>query len=132
MDLRYRSFVDIDALALNECTVHSANDGTRRWWQLWLRVARDSDGIADTFVVPIAPGSGYAESGPSGRKTWGFFHVEGAVGSGNLTWAITPSIDVPDTREPHPGPHPTLPSLWHRTPRVVGVPDGERWMAGEP
>jgi hypothetical protein len=130
MDLVYRSFVNVEALTLNECTIHAASEAPdKRWWQLWFFVARETDGQAEAFVVPVAPGGLYNEHGPGDRRTWGFTDVGGGA------WQIDPSIDVvqdADATLIHPGPHPTLPSLWHQTPRVVGVPTNERWQLSEP
>lgn len=123
MTLRYRSFAEIDSLELNECTVHACSDGAHRWWNLWFRVARETDGQPDTFVVPIAPGKGFSEI--DGRKTWGFA-ARGTVGE----WQVSPSINVLETREVHTGAHESVGSLWHQTPKVVDVPDGERWASG--
>jgi len=120
-DLKYRGYhVDIEALQLNECTVRGAGlaDGTK-YWMLWFCVNRDSDGAMDVFGVPINPNGSFVENGPGG-KTWGLTNL----GSGQ--WQVAPSINVLNTRDPHPGEHPA-PSLWHQTPKVIGVPDGEPW-----
>jgi len=122
--LHYRSFVDVDDLALNECTVHAAQHDGARWWHLWFHVARDSDGQPDTFVVPVNPGGPFRPDGPGG-KTWSLRR------SGPDTWQISPSINVLDTREVHPGFHSSL-SLWHQTPTIVGVPGSERWTTDVP
>ena len=120
--LQYRSFVMVEDLALNECTVRrTGNDAGTEWWMLWFYVARETDGQPEAFAAPVAPGGTYTENGPGGR-TWGL--TETALG----TWQIAPSINVLDTRELHPSPHPTQGSLWHQTPAIVGVPNGEAWM----
>jgi len=127
-DLNYRSFVLVDDLQVGECTIHAASDGARRWWQLWFYVARETDGVPEAFVVPVFPNGSYHEDGAGGR-TWGF------TAAGQGLWQVSPSINVVqdgDAKAIHAGQHPTLPSLWHQTPRVVGVPDGERWIAGAP
>lgn len=123
MDLQYRSFAEVDDLHVGECTMHRATDGTTRWWQLWMRVV-DAHGAEDTFVVPMAPRGVYGEI--DSRKTWGLASVGGG------TWQVSPSINVLDTRDVHPGEHPTLGSLWHETPRIVGVPEGESWTKEAP
>ena len=123
----YRSFVDVGDLQVGECTIHHADDGKgARFWHMWFRVNRDSDGQPDTFLVPVIPGGAYTESGPGGRS-WGLNRSR-TVSTG---WDISPSINVLDTGELHPGPH-AAPSLWHQTPTVVEVPDGEAWMTGAP
>ena len=124
MMLRYRHFVDVDALAVNECTVRACSDGKSRWWQLWFHVARETDGQLDTFVVPIAPNAGYTEV--DGRKTWGLT----ALGDGE--WQIAPSINVLATRDAHAGGHESGGSLWHQTPKIIEVPDSERWIVEAP
>lgn len=124
-ELRYRSFVDVNDLAVGECTIHRAgNSEGARWWNLWFRVLRDSDGQPDDFVVPINPGGSFIEAGPGGR-TWGFVRVAA------VEWQVSPSINVIDTRALHPGAH-DAPSLWHQTPKIMDVPDGESWIGGPP
>jgi hypothetical protein len=124
-ELRYRSSVDVEALAIDECTIHGAgNDGGARWWNLWLCVNRETDGVADYFVVPVLPNGAFTESGPGG-KTWGLSRAEPGA------WQVSPSINVLNTGAVHPGEH-AAPSLWHQTPKIVGVPEGEAWIAGQP
>lgn len=124
--LRYRSFVDVDDLQLGECTIHACSVGANgiEFWHVWFHVARDSDGQPDTFSVPINPNGGWIENGPGG-KTWGLMPASPG------TWQVSPSINVLDTRDVHPGPHPS-PSLWHQTPLIVDVPPGEAWIRGAP
>src|ERR1700691_5122469 len=118
--LVYRSCVLIEDLQLGECTIHRCGTG----WNLWFYVTRETDGVPEDFVVPVNPGGGYIENGPLGR-TWGF------TKSGSGVWQVSPSINVLDdagARAVQAGAHPTTPSLWHQTPSVVGVPDGEPWQ----
>ena len=123
--LRYRAYVDIDDLQVGECTVRPVKtDAGVRWFNLWFRVKRDSDGQEDVFGVPINPNGGFIEAGPGG-KTWGL------TKQGPGVWQVSPSINVLDTRDVHPGEHPSV-SLWHQTPSVVDVPDGECWQVGTP
>jgi|GEM_PF-1955320 len=125
--LHYRSHVLIDDLALDECTVHRATDKKgATWWNLWFHVARETDGEPEVFVVPVAPGGKYVENGPGGR-TWGFTNM------GHGVWEVSPSINVlndEDARRAVAGVAPTGASLWHKTPTVVDVPDGEPWADG--
>lgn len=121
--LRYRGYhIDIDELEVGECTIRSTrNEAGASWYTLWFRVLRDSDGQPDTFSVPFNPNGLYLENGPGG-KTWGL------TMSWPGAWQVAPSINVLNTRDPHPGEHPS-PSLWHQTPMIVGVPSGgEPWM----
>jgi len=123
-DLRYRGLVPVEDLAIGECTVHRAgNDSGAKWWLLWFRVEREDGGGPIDVAVPINPNGSYVEDGPGGR-TWGL--TRAGVG----TWQVSPSINVL-ADQLHPGPHES-PSLWHQTPRVVGVSDGEPWIAGSP
>lgn len=124
--LHYRSFVDVGDLKLGECTVHRAVDGTgqRRYWNLWFYVARETDGVAEAFCVPVNPGGTYSEV--AGWKTWGL------TKTGEGVWQVSPSINVLGTREPHPGEHPSAGSLWHQTPSIDGVPDADTWTTGAP
>ena len=120
-ELTYRSAVEIDALGIGECTIRRAVDGDVAYWRLWFCVARDSDAQVDVFSVPIHPGGGY-EATPRWGKTWGFQRT------GDGAWQVSPSINVLGSRDPHPGEHPEA-SLWHHTPLVIGVPDGEIWQS---
>ena len=132
MDLTYRSFARVLELGLDECTIRRARvmDGSRVWWHIWFHVTRETDGVPDFFCVPISPNGVYTESGPGGR-TWGL------QPAGDGIWQVSPSIDVLDDlavraeREGKPRP-PESKSLWHKTPRVVGVPDGEAWISQAP
>lgn len=69
MNLAYRAdlaHTDIDGLGLNECTIHRCQNGDgASWWILWFNVARETDGVADLFEVPINPGGGFSEGGPA-------------------------------------------------------------------
>ena len=123
MDLAYRA-APIGDLALGECAVRGARDSAgRAWWQLWALVRRADSGDPFYVAVPVNPGGPYLEVGPSGRRTWGLTRVADGV------WQVSPSIDVlgalreDGTRAPSP---------WHETPRVVGVPAGERWVEEAP
>lgn len=51
--LSYRSFVQVDDLAINECTIRRATDGWSRWWQLWCSVPHASDGHAELLGVAV-------------------------------------------------------------------------------
>lgn len=124
MDLTYRVADRIGELALGECTIRRARDTEgRAWWQLWAWVRRTDCGEPFYVAAPVNVGGPYLEVGPSGRKTWGLTRV------GEHEWQLHPSLDVlgaerPDgTREP---------SLWHETPRLVGVPPTERWITEAP
>jgi hypothetical protein len=119
-----RYWTAIEDLAANECTIHRAAGATGRWWLLWFYVARETDGVLEDFAVPVNPNGPYVEGGPGG-KCWGLTKTAAGV------WQISPSINVLNAKEVHPGPHP-LPSLWHQTPTIVGIPDGEPWIAGQP
>jgi hypothetical protein len=130
MNLTYRSFVSVEDLTPNECTIRRASrqDGSAKFWNLWFYVARETDGVLEAFVVPVIPNGVYTESGPGGRS-WGLNH------SSPDTWQISPSINVlndDDARRVQVGESPTGQSLWHQTPAVVGVPDGEAWITGQP
>jgi hypothetical protein len=121
--LQYKATVDIDDLAVGECTIRRATISTGAYyWNLWFCVLRETDGQPDIFVVPVNPNGSFLENGPGG-KTWGFAPAVPVPG----TWQISPSINVLNTREVHPGEH-AQPSLWHQTPTIVGVPAGEAWM----
>ena len=122
--LVYKSHALIEDLQLGECTVHrcGTTDG-KRGWNLWFYVARETDGVPEDFVIPVNPGGGYTENGPLG-KTWGFTNSGGGV------WQVSPSINVvtlPSGTAIAAGVHPAT-SLWHQTPSVVSVPDGEPWQ----
>ena len=124
-DLIYKSHSLIEDLQPGECTIHRCGtpDG-KRWWNLWFYVPRETDGVLEDFVVPVNPGGAYTENGLGG-KTWGF------TKSGAGVWQVSPSINVLDdagARAVQAGGRPATPSLWHQTPSVVGVPDGEPWQ----
>jgi hypothetical protein len=108
---------------MDECTIHRAADDSKRWWLLWFRVNRETDGTPFDVAVPINPGGNYIADGPGG-KTWGL-----TIALPN-TWQVAPSINVLASAV-HPGDHPD-PSQWHQTPVIVDVPDGEAWQTGSP
>jgi hypothetical protein len=121
MDLRYHtSSSEVDDLEIGRCVVRWCGSGGRRWPMFWMRVLRETDGAPDTFAVPLNPGGPFLEQGPGGR-TWGF------AKTGDGVWQVSPSINVCVSRVPHPGERPTEASLWHQTPRVVGVPEPPPW-----
>lgn len=107
MDLTYRSFVDPDDLLLNECTIRRVTkDGQAVGWGLWFVVARVDNGRLELFRVTVSPYGPFVDN--RSWKTWGL----NPAGSG--MWQISPSINYGDT-------------VWHQTPRIVGVPAGEQW-----
>ena len=122
--LRYVSHGRIEDLQVGECTIHRAADDKGRWWLMWFRVERETDGQPDDFAVPVNPNGDYSESGPAG-KTWGL--CRSTPGS----WLVYPSINVLEHGEVYPGGH-AAPSLWHQAPIVLGVPDGEPWQTSPP
>jgi hypothetical protein len=128
MDLAYRSFVLVEDLQPGECTVHRAKsaDGAN-WWLLWMHVYRqDRPGVLIDLAVPVAPHASYTETGPGGR-TWGL----APAGSGR--WLVSPSVDAKSEKDPVPGhAQDTRPSIWHKNPVLVGVPDGEAWQTATP
>ena len=103
-ELRYRPLAERGALDLDECCIVPGRKGDARGWLLVFYV-RTTDGHEQTFRVPVNPGGPHIEDGPLGR-TWGLQHA--APG----TWQVEPSIDLGN---------------WHKTPKIVGVPDGEPW-----
>ena len=127
--LRYRCSAYIEDLDLGECTMHRAvmPDGSR-FWHLWFRVNRDSDGQPDTFCVPMNPRGDFIENGRGGR-TWGLRPTGPGLPYG--AWQVSPSINVIHTREVHPGAHEEQ-SLWHQTPMLVDVPPTEPWITEAP
>ena len=121
--LVYRSHAMIEDLEVGECTMHRASGAEAgRWWQLWFRVQRDTDGQADTFCVPMNPGGPLIAQGPGGR-TWGL--LKRCIGQ----WQVTPSINVLASGDAHHGPSADG-SIWHQTPTIVGVPEDEPWARG--
>lgn len=123
--LIYRSNALIEDLAENECTIHRASGScAERWWLLWFRAARDTDGELEDFCVPVNPNGGYMANGPGG-KTWGLTKVGGGV------WRIGPSINVLATRHAEALTSDEE-SVWHHTPLITNVPDHERWITSPP
>lgn len=124
MDLTYRVVRHVGELELGECTVRGAHDDRARvWWMLWAWVRRQDGGEPFYVAVPVNPHGPYLEVGPSGRRTWGLARVDAT------TWQVAPSIDVVGDKRPDGSREP---SLWHHTPRVVGVPAGEPWTTETP
>ena len=124
MVLVYRSVTWIGDLALGECTVRNARDGAgHARWQLWTWVHRTDTGEPFYVAAPVNPNGPYLEVGPSGRRTWGLLRASAT------DWQVSPSIDVVGAERPDGSREP---SLWHETPAIVGVPEGERWIAEAP
>jgi hypothetical protein len=119
--LRYRPGVSVEALQLDECTIRGTSGRGARWWMLWF-VFRRIDGRIEHAAVPVLPHGAYTENGPGGR-TWGFRRA------GPGAWQVSPSIDAQEA-DPHAPPRqpPVMRSVWHQTPLVVGVPEGQPWM----
>ena len=124
--LRYRSFVLVEELGLDECTIHHASAPSGdRFWLLWWLARRETDGQPETFCVPIAPAGVFSERGVGGR-TWGLSaQIDGS-------WDVSPSIHA--TESPSgpviaPGASTPRRTIWHKTPKIVGVPVGESWAS---
>lgn len=123
--LRYRGYhVDPGELAVDECTIRPAQGDHGMWWHLWARVIREDNGQPTNIGCPLNVNGSYTADGPGG-KTWGLTR------SGASTWQVSPSINVLAHGEVHPGEHPA-PSMWHQTPALVDVPDGEAWQTSPP
>ena len=122
---QYRSFVEVDGLAVNECTIHRASDpsdaSNARWWNLWVRVRRN-DGVEDVFVIAVAPRGQYQDI--PGRRTWGLMEIA------NGSWQVAPSINVLVSLRVVPGHEPQEVSLWHENVVMEGVPVAEVWAQG--
>lgn len=127
-ELHYRSFVPVEDLLEDECSVHRASAGVgKRFWLLWWNSKRETDGVLEVFCVPIIPSGSYSENGPGGRS-WGC----NRAGVGR--WMIGPSVNVLDDEGAHQvvaGHAPTSISLWHKTPLLTGVPEDEPWARGQ-
>jgi hypothetical protein len=126
--LQYKTHAErgsVDDLAPGECCVRAASNAAgAQWWMLWFCFVRTDTGAREVAAVPIAISGARSENGAGGR-TWGFNKT--APG----TWTVSPSInvlDVPGGVMVHAGEHPTLVSVWHETPDVVYVSDGEPWQ----
>lgn len=129
--LIYKARAMVEDLAVGECTMHHASGSIAgRWWQLWFRVLRETDGQPNVFCVPMNPGGSYVENGPGG-KTWGLTVPVATpydIAPGTKNWQVSPSINVKQTGDATHEPETTLPSLWHQTPQIVG--DSEPWANG--
>jgi hypothetical protein len=125
-DLVYHPGAMVEDLALNECVVRPATNGTARWWHLWFYVARETDGVPEVFEVPVNPTVAGMSTGPGG-KTWGLTCSSPGI------WQISPSIKVLNdegARKYVAGGEVTGKDLWHQTPRIVNVPPNEPWANG--
>jgi len=123
--LQYTSFAEVDTLSVGQCTMHRCAGQAGEFWHLWFRVERDDNRQPVTACVPVNPNGSYNANGRGG-KTWGL--TKTAPG----TWQFSPSINVLESEDVHPGEHPTEKSIWHQTPAVAGVPDGESWTKEAP
>ncbi len=127
--LQYRTHTErpeIESLLPEECCIRLAGDSSgARWWNLWFYVTRDGTSELCDLAVPLNPNGPFLPSGPGG-KHWGFNKTAAGV------WSVSPSINVlaaaGSATQLHPGDHPIAASLWHHTPDVIGVPDGEPWQ----
>ena len=122
--LKYRPFVMIDDLSVDECTIHRSRSVEATWWNLWLHVLRDTDSQSEIVCVPVIPNGSYTENGPGG-KSWGLTRTEDGV------WQISPSINVfsdENAKRIRGGLPRHDQSIWHHTPKIVGVPSGESWQ----
>lgn len=109
------------SLEENECTIFRSDGDPRFRWHLRIRHRRKNDGRLTDTAVPVFPN----EDAPKNKPGWGLKRVEAG------RWQVSPSILV-STREPDPNDpskHRDV-ELWHETPAIVGVPDGERWTGG--
>jgi len=126
--LTYRSFVDVDSLAVDECTIHRCSGVAGRWWILWARVLRETSGPRGSAGEPMVFGVAVTPNGPPGQGPGGKTWALAPAGPGR--WQANPSINVLVGGDIHQGEHPEA-SQWHQTPAIVGVPTGETWAIGE-
>jgi hypothetical protein len=109
----YRPNDRLGPLDLNECAIapiERMEPGTTKRGWLLVFYGRADDGHEQTYRVPVNPNGPHIENGPLGR-TWSL----NRCGPGE--WQVSPSINLGD---------------WHYTPKIVGVPDDEPWIAGAP
>ncbi len=123
-ELRYRSDLgeqQLSQLRENECTIFKK----AQWWILAFCFRRTTDGKTEYRVVPVTPGGDPTPGVPTGGwGTWGLRPVPGAAGR----WQITPSLAcMVRIHDPvDPSKHIDI-EVWHQTPAIIEVPDGEPW-----
>src|SRR5271166_6733368 len=120
--LHYRPGAMADELLLGECTIRPLRhaDGALAGWGLWFNVTRD-DGVEELFRVPVIPRGQFNENGPGG-KSWGLNETRAGI------WQISPSIHYTEERPSEDGQPQRIVDVWHKTPEIIGVPDGEPWQ----
>lgn len=116
-ELRYRRGAKREDLGENECFVKGVGGGL---CSLVFRFRRVTDGKLETRTLPVRP------NGQAGgaEHAWGLnrTNVPGK-------WQISPSIAAQDIV-----PDPDAPNgqrtieVWHQTPAIVDVPEGEPWQ----
>lgn len=108
--------VSLRALEENECTIFKGDD--RFPWHLRFSYRSKLDGMLYNGSVPIFP---KAET-PKSKPGWSLNRAPGG-------WQVSPSILI-STRRPDPAdPDKWIDiELWHETPLIVDVPEGERWV----
>jgi hypothetical protein len=125
--LEYVPGAEPEELAPGQCTVRSSGEhGTsRRWWLMWLCVERSDDGKPERRHLPVNP-RGYATSCSPGWGTWGLQPVEGEPHA----WQISPSIAMMERYKDGVTGEVRDREIWHKTPKIVSVPDDEMWTRG--
>lgn len=124
-ELRYRVGLgapnvhpDNFGLEVGECCVFNhAATGKPAIWIMAFRFIRSTDGKPETRHIPAAPGLPYA----GGSAPWGLERA------GANRWQISPSIQCWERVGGRDGKDV---ELWHETPAIVNVPEGEPWMKG--
>jgi len=96
--------------APGECGIFRYQDEPNAVWYLCFGFIRTTDGQAEFRSIPVSPGSGPQDD----IHSWGL----NRVGPGR--WQVSPSILCRDGGRDSP-------EVWHETPAIVDVPEGEPW-----
>jgi len=106
-------------LAENECTIFRGHGPGEGPWMLRFCFRRVTDGKLESRAIPVYPNADQQSGG------WGLKRVDGG-------WQVAPSIacsnrepdgDFQDDRSKD-----KVTEVWHQTPLLVEVPDGEPWQ----
>ena len=117
-ELRYRKDVARGDLQENECTIAPVGNGLAMMTYCFRRV---TDGKLERRTLPVHPNGDAGDT----EHSWGLRPVD-PKGSGR--WQIAPSIRCMERIRDSADPKKDIDvEVWHETPTIINVPDGEPW-----
>jgi hypothetical protein len=117
-ELRYRQNTERDDLQENECTIAPVGGGLA----MMVYCFRRKDGKLERRTLPVRPNGDAGDA----EHSWG---LRRSVPAAPGRWQIAPSIKCMERVRDLTDPKKDIDvEVWHETPAIIDVPEGEPWQ----